>query len=106
MREAQTQYEIAVQLDPYGPGNKMAYFLLAEVLLKANDQERAADCVETYVKLHPDDVQGWIQLAHVRGKMGDWTKAEMAAEKAVAMSPQSPLLRQFLEQIRAHRLPQ
>lgn len=105
-QEAQTQYQIAVQLDPYGPNNFMAYFQLARSLIQANDFKGAAVCLEKEVQLQPGHVSGWIQLAVVYGKLGEWTKAETAAASVVRISPQQPAYQQFLEMVRAHRLPE
>jgi cytochrome c-type biogenesis protein CcmH/NrfG len=72
---------------------------LADIHLKREDPERAANCARRALAINPDYVDAWLILAHECIMHHDMEGAQRATDTAHKLDPYSTLVVKTLEEI-------
>ncbi|MEE2662631.1 MAG: fused MFS/spermidine synthase [Myxococcota bacterium] len=80
-------YVRAQEIDPTFRGSSLARSMLAR---DEGQPERAAQLLERWLQLHPDDPEAWNDLASLLAETGQLERAERAVEQALASNPFFP----------------
>ncbi|MDF1506194.1 tetratricopeptide repeat protein, partial [Roseisolibacter sp. H3M3-2] len=106
---ARPLYERAIAMDSLGVGTGAgpcitcsAMNSLIGVLHAADSLPAALRVARRWVRLRPDDAQGWSRLAEVLGRLGRWPEAEQAHLQALTLGPGLESVRLF-PMFRAYR---
>lgn len=89
-----------VEVDPEGPFHLEAALDQVRALVFLHQHRRAAPKIHRLTLLHPDDPTVWSVCAIAEAAAGRWGPARIAAERACALDPADPDLRESLGQIR------
>ena len=82
--EAAAAYERAVL---YSPRRARYRRQLAGVLLNAGEVDRAREVLNDLVEVNPDDAAGWLSLSEVEFELANYSAAEAAANRVIALEP-------------------
>lgn len=85
--EAYALYESILDVLPRHPETLRR---LADLAAEAGDLREAAQFLEERVESWPTDLNGWLQLAEVRRRLGQRAQAQVALERAMALAPDAP----------------
>ncbi len=96
--QARQAYLRAMGLDRQLPA---PYYNLGTLYLAYNNPNAAVDGFRTFVALQPNNTQAWLKLAEAQERAGLLADAENSYEKAAALAPDQPEIRNALGIVQA-----
>lgn len=84
--------EMAKQLVQSYPNSGLANKCLGDAYYYMGDQQNALVAINKAIKIKPDDVVAWHDRGCIREAMGQFSEAEIAYKRGLAIDPSHPLL--------------
>ena len=81
------EFDIALEINPK---HTLAMELKALELRRQEREEEAAELIHELLRIKPNHMGAWRELARIHQKAGDWEKARDVAKKMTLLAPYTP----------------